>query len=196
MTRRPRALRIDLTGPPAVRQRHREGGPTAVMRSEWRDPDDIKPDARHKPREIDGYRTYCPLRRMARQTGSQITLRHIAAADALRLAVDLAVIGAQGDREQFIRALYGPVSGPGKAAMRQTAAIREAERALRQILPGYRALLTEIVLFNRSLAAWCAMVNPARNPQIEMGRLLGILDQLAAHYASEIDRALARGNVE
>jgi len=163
------------------------------MTGSWRDPDDIKPDARHKPREIDGYRTFCPLRRMARQPRSQISARHIAAADHLRTSVDLAVIGAASSREQVLRVAYGPLTGPSAAAMRQSKAMREVMRALGRVPPAQRPLLTAIVLLNWTLAAWC-IAAPRRNPQVEMGRLLSVLDLLEEHFRAEIDRDLALGH--
>lgn len=38
-------------------------GPAGVMASSWRDPTDTTPTAARAPRQIHGYRTYCPLRR-------------------------------------------------------------------------------------------------------------------------------------
>jgi hypothetical protein len=194
MSRRLRHVqRVDPLGPPLVRQQASQGGPTAVMRSQWRDPDDLRPNAQHRPREIDGYRTYCPLRRMSRSPGSQITPRHIAAADLLRSAVDMAVIGSQGGYGLLgLGGLYGPLAGPSVGALRQSAAQREACRALTRLAPSQRALLTAIVLFNHSLQAWCAETT-GRNPQVEMGRLLGVLDVLADHYAGELDQQRASG---
>jgi hypothetical protein len=164
------------------------------MRGAWRDPDDVRPNAQHRPREISGYRTYCPLRRMARAHGSQVTERHIAAADLLRAAVDLAVIGASGVLDLAgLGAVFGPVNGPTRAALRQAAAMAEAQRALTRLAPSQRELLTAVVLFNCSLQTWCARP-PGHNAQVEMGRLLGVLDVLADHYAGEIDRQLAAGH--
>lgn len=179
--------------PQRVRVKARTG-PTAVMLSEWRDPDDDNPRNR-TAREIKGYRTYCPLRRMLRQHGTQVTERHIYAADKLRIAVDTAAIGLSGLREMLpLLVAYGPRLAPPKFELRRAAAWREAMRALGCFTAGQRRMLTEIVLCNRSLAMWCDIVD-APEPKIEMGRLLTILDVLEAHYAAEIDEALARGQV-
>ena len=196
MSRRLRHVqRVDPLGPPLVRQQASQGGPTAVMRAEWRDPEDVRPNAQHRPREIVGYRTYCPLRRMARVQGSQITREHITAADLLRNAVDMAVIGSRGGLDPGgLGAVYGPLSGPSVAALRQSAAMREAQRAISRLAPSQRALLTAIVLLNRTLQSWCADP-PGRNAQVEMGRLLGVLDVLADHYASDVDRQLSLGGL-
>lgn len=183
----------DPEGPAAVRQLAR-AGPTAVMRASWRDPDDVRPNAARRAREITGYRTYCPLRRMLRQKGTQVTERHVIAADMLRAQVDLAVIG-RGARELLgLQRGFGPISGPSINAMLQLRAAIQAQRALARLGPSARVMLTEIVLFNRSIYAWCA-ARAGLDAKIETGKLLGILDILADHYAAEIDEALSRGRV-
>jgi hypothetical protein len=192
------ARQFDPEGPADVRQTAR-AGPTAVMRAEWRDPDDMRPNAQHKPREITGYRTYCPLRRMAAIKGSQVTDQHIYAADILRGQIDLAVIGRGGREMIALQRGFGPVSGPSANAVLQVWAAMQARRALTRLAPAARIMLTEVVLFNRSIHAWCAALAAQRgwmpDKKIEMGKLIAILDILADHYAAEIDEALARGTL-
>jgi hypothetical protein len=184
----------DPEGPARVRQVI-GAGPTAVMRGAWRDPDDMRPNAR-APREIAGYRTYCPLRRMMLNKGSQIDERQVLAADLLRSQVDIAVIG-KGARsmEALGRSGFGPVAGPSGSAVQRVWALAQARRALLRLAPPARVLVTEIVLFNRSVQAWCHANDPPRDPKVEMGRLLAALDVLADHYAAEIDEALAKGRM-
>ena len=180
--------------PPAHRLESR--GAARVMKTEWVDPDDIRPTAARTARHISGWRSYCPLRRMMSGRSSQITERHILAADMLRGQVDLAVIG-RGAREMIaLQRGFGPVSGPSRNAIQQVWASVQARRALNRLSPSGRIMLTEIVLFNNSIQAWCIMrAGGGRTPNkdVEMGRLLVILDILAEHYAGEIDEALARG---
>jgi hypothetical protein len=183
-----RAIHTEPAGPPRVRQRWQDGG-QSVMRAMWRDPDDHRPNTR-RAREIGGWRTYCPLRRMAAQRNSQITERHIIAADYLRQFADQAVHGLSG-RDGLLpigAIMHGPRGGPSAAAITQAFAGREFSRVMRQFMPWQRAMLTDIVLLNRSLSAWCAKWQD--NPQIEMGRLVCTLDELERYYASEVDRIL------
>jgi hypothetical protein len=184
----------DADGPARVRQ-VAAPGPTAVMRSEWRDPDDVKPNASHRPREITGYRTFCPLRRMMTFRGSEIDQRMILAADMLRGQVDIAVIGKGARSMEGVRQGYGPVSGPPGSALAQVKALTQARRALARLAPATRLLVAEVVLFNRAIQAWCHLTDPARNAQVEMGKLLAALEVLVDHYAAEIDEALSRGRM-
>jgi hypothetical protein len=71
--------------PETVRLMHRNaGGPTGVMKANWRDPDDLNVH-RRMAREISGWRSYCPLRRLMEQgRSSAISAEHILAADMLR----------------------------------------------------------------------------------------------------------------
>ena len=90
----------------------------SVMRSEWRDPDGVRPTA--APRTIIGWLTFDPLRKAMAVAGSSITTEHILAADRLCAAADAVAIGYSGAREPVtIQSLsYGPKTGPGQAALR------------------------------------------------------------------------------
>jgi hypothetical protein len=181
---RSRIAQVDPLGPASVRISAAQGQ-TAVMRTHWRDPDDVRPNASRRPREVTGYRTYCPLRRMARLKGSQISEAHIAAADAFRLMWDIATIGLTGERSD-VRGTYGPSAGPSINAVLQAGASSEAMRVLRRFVPPQLLMLEVIVLRNRSLQAWCtersAEIGRSINPEVEMGRLLAVLDVLADQY--------------
>ena len=60
---------------------------TAVMHAEWRDPDDVKPTAARTAKQVNGWRTFCPLRRAFHNP------EHIMAADKLREVFDVARLG-------------------------------------------------------------------------------------------------------
>jgi hypothetical protein len=133
---------------------------------------------------------------MFRLEGSQITDRHIYAADRLRAAVDLAAIGVSRSQTLMPTGLtfYGPVSCPSPASLRQARAGTEVKRAIARFTEGQCALLHSVVLQNHSLKAWCKSA-PGRTPGIEMGKLICILDILTEHYASKIGYDLAQGRV-
>lgn len=194
-----KVIRLDPLGPEAIRQQAKAGGPTAVMQSAWRDPDDVQPNSVRKAREISGYRTYCPLRRMASKHGTRITPEHILAADYLRRAVDLAVIGAGGSREMIARNCgFGPSGPPSEILLKQSTALREVVRALAHFAPAQRIMLTEIVLLNRSLFAWCARQAAIGrvNADVEMGKLIAMLEVLVEHFGAEIDEDIAAGRMD
>jgi hypothetical protein len=185
---------VPLNAPPA--HRLTTAGVARVMRAEWVDPDDVKPTAARTARHISGWRSFCPLRRMNAVRGAQVTERHILAADLLRSQVDLAVIGRGALEMIALMRGFGPVAGPSVNAVEQVWASVQARRALARLSPAARVMLTEVVLFNRSIQAWCALNAEAGRPanrDVEMGKLIGILDTLADHYAAEVDEALARG---
>lgn len=184
----------DPKGPDRTRQLA-GSGPTAVMKAHWRDPTDTVPNASRRPRQVTGYRTYCPLRRMKAMRGSQITEAQIAAADVLRGKIDLAAIGASAVREEGGTG-YGPKLGPSALAILQAQASQDVKRVLARFAPVQRIMLTEIVLLNRSLAAWVATQSPPPpkrplDPDVEMGKLLSILDVLVDHFDSDVRKTLA-----
>jgi len=153
----------------------------------------MRPNAR-EAREITFFRRYCPLRRMQAQHGtrSQITERHIIAADWLRQIADLTRFGLSPlrDNAPVLSIAYGPRAGPSAAALLSSIASREFRRTILRFTIGQRLMLTAVVLLNQSVNAWCEE-NHIVTPQIEMGRLLAILDLLAEHCAAEIDAVLA-----
>jgi hypothetical protein len=196
------AIRVQASDPsgPARTRQLIGSGPTAVMKDSWRDPSDMTPNASKRPREIAGYRTYCPLRRMMAGRGSQITSAHIMAADRFRTQVDLAVIGCGGARDGEPNAqAYGPRLGPSAAAVLQATSSGEVKAALDRFAATHHPMLIEIVLRNRSLHAWCAnLATKLGKPpdlHVEMGRLLTILDILADHYETDIKADLAIGAI-
>jgi hypothetical protein len=119
----------------------------------------------------------------------------------LREAVDLAALGYTAGRAELI--LIGlatspqPRAGPSEAELARSQAARVVDRALRGFTNTQRAMITAVILRNLSLRAWVAMriadTGLRFDPNVEKGRLLGILDQLAAHFDTEIEEQLARG---
>lgn len=162
-----------------------------AMVSTWRDPDDVSP-LRREAREVKGFRTACTLRRMALKPNSGITWEHIAAADQLRRAADLAAMGYTGDRPLwFVNLSMQPRSGLTAADLARNRAHREVARVLRLFpLPYMRQLLAFVILENHSLADWVRWLEVHTGNRVppgpEKGRLLVILDTLAQHFASEI----------
>jgi hypothetical protein len=160
------------------------------MQAAWRDPTDTTPNASRRPREIAGYRTYCPLRRMMKRH-APVTLAHIAAADLLRTAVDLAVIGlSPAPLGEAIGGAYGPKGGPSEAAITQAQAALAVSRALAPFTGRQVAMLSHVVLQNRSVPTWCAEHDPPLETKFEYGRLVALLDILVEHYRDDVDHYL------
>jgi hypothetical protein len=186
-------------GPPRVRQLAPEG-PTALESSHWRDPDDSRPNASRRPKQVTGYRQFCPLRRMSSLPNSQVTEQHIRAADMLRAAADLASIGPSTPGELIVtHTAPGPRTGPTASAREQSTAGDEVRRVFRKLPVPLHALTRAVVLGNRSLQGWSTDEAARRglakplDPKIELGRLLSVLDILAAHYALDLGRDVVTG---
>jgi hypothetical protein len=201
MPRRRRALHLPppltLADPPAVRRLAREGA-AAVARHDWADPDDTRPSAARVARRVQGWRTFCPLRRMQGSSSSGIIAEHVAAADKLRELVDLARLGYSGDRANiFVHLTPQPRTTLGAAGMAQAAAGRAVTRALALFTPGQRLMLLSVILTNQSLQSWsqdrASITGRAVSAAVEKGRLLALLDLLAAHFAAEIDEEVEAG---
>jgi hypothetical protein len=137
------------------------------------------------------------LRRCMAQhgTASSVTAKHVAAADKLRRLADLAAIGCTGRKDLWlpIQAMQppGPLTGHSLAAIRQAKAWPAYRRAMVLFSVNERELIAFVILLNWSVTRWVsrlreqgrsAMVN------VEQGKLLAILDVLAEHFASEIER--------
>lgn len=177
---------------PAAPQPDSEPIPLHAMRAVWRDPDDITPGARRTPREITGFRTFCPLRRMAGDPASGIQAWHIMAADKLRELVDMATLGFSTDRPLiYVQQTTLPRWGLNPAAVAQIKATRSVLRVI-TLFSRYELRLVEaIVLRNMTVRAW-SIDSGARQGTVK-ATLLDILDRLAQHFESEIDDELARG---
>ena len=162
------------------------------MLSTWRDPDDITPGARRTPREITGFRSYDPLRKLMMHPNSNVSVAHVMAADKLREAVDIAALGYSGERPLiYVAHQPQPRWGMSKPDIARTAADRIVRRVLR-IFPATQIHMIEVVILrNVTVAVWARAHKT--NQQIEMGRLLSILDRLVQYFESEIDDDLATG---
>jgi hypothetical protein len=182
--------------PPAARLAA-HGGPAGVMRTEWRDPDDVSPNAARTAKTVTGYRTYCPLRRYRERQGSSaaITEKHVLAADELRKLADAVLIGFGGRRDLVtVQSLvYGPRSGPTVAALRQAHAWRPYRRAMALFCQDQKKLIAHVILLNWTVRRWTEQLRESGRPadaKVELGRLASILDVLAEHFRSEVDQEL------
>jgi hypothetical protein len=82
------------------------------MRGEWVDPEgSITSHARSAPK-TQGYRAFCPLRRMAQRLNAtgRIAPEHVAAADLLRRDFDLARLGRANS--EWLGVYSDPAYGP------------------------------------------------------------------------------------
>lgn len=194
---------VDPADPEQVRQLQRGSGPTAVMRDERVDPDDIRPNAQSKPRVITHWRTACALRRMYKQRGSSITREHVLAGDELRKIYDVGRLGFSAGFDMVggvNDVAYGPRQGPSKNAQRQEQAARDFSRAMRMFrVERDRRMIYEIVLDNNSIAKWIERENGRTgeilSASLEMGALIAILRNLVEHFGVEIDRGVKSGRV-
>lgn len=190
----------DPAGPPRIRQVI-GSGPTAVMAASWRDPLDIKPNASRRPRRLTGFRRYCPLRRMIEGGSRQITEDHLRAADLFRADADLARVGRSRDLGDgdAIAQQPGPRTGPTESAVAQAQASVAVRETFARFPVAHAAMLVEIVLGNRSLHSWCAMLAEAADnapvPAVEMGKLVSILDVLVDQYEFRIKIVRLLGEV-
>jgi hypothetical protein len=185
-----RVQAIDATGPPRIRQ-VAGSGPTAVMKSAWRDPTDLTPNAARRPREVQGWRVFCAVRR-ARAHGADISEQHVIAADLLRGKFDLARLGPSTQALSWSPhgLMPSPRSGPTAAALRAAYASEAVGRFFRSLTPEQAELLIAVVLFNIPVARWCALHEPRRNPPKEMAALIAVLDMLVDYLETEVERVI------
>jgi hypothetical protein len=175
----------------------------SAMRSEWRDPAETMPSTTRTVKTVTGYRGFDPLRRCFQRHGDRcdITERHIVAADILRRLADGAAIGFSGERDLSVpitSITYRPVTGPAPLALKQAKCWAGFVRAMAIFTRDQRALLTWVVLLNRTVDRWCKEKRAAGEIVFAaylMGRLTACLDLLEQHFASEVDQAIKRGRV-
>jgi len=178
-------MATDPSGPPRAQQTHGK-----AMRASWRDPDDLRPNAR-RVREITGWHTFDPLRIMAKDPSSSVTEEHIRAADYLRWLSDIAA-GGLCSRDNILpigASVHLPRLGPTSAAQRSERAGRDFIRAMKRFSTETRWLILCIVIWNRTLEEWCR--ERQRLLRTETERLMGALDLLAEHFSTEIDERRA-----
>jgi hypothetical protein len=196
---KPRIPLPDLGGETAqpVRLNQAGGGPTALMKGEWRDPDDTSPTGSKFARQVKNWRAFCPLRKMWGH--SSVSDMHIHAADQLRYSADAAGIGFSADKDDLpvTSIIYGPKAGPPKRDEQSLKGWRDFRRAIRPFGEYQLRMLEHVILRNWALSRWIELEEERRgakpNAQLEMGLLLGILEVLLAYYRSEIEQGLANG---
>jgi hypothetical protein len=165
-----------------------------VEMGEWDCPIDTADPDRPKttpPKKIKGYRTADVLVRMSRRAGSQITPEFIRAANKLRLAYDVARLGygsgnayepSGGDASNPM-----PKTSHGAAAEARVEKAKQFARACRVVGASHHRMLMEVVIGNTDIATWCRVRKKAQpdmtwNPEVEMGKLIGILMTLSDFY--------------
>jgi hypothetical protein len=191
--------RLTDDGVQEVRKARKGGGPTALQRSSWRDPEDTSPTAARTARQVTAWRTFCSLRKM--RGHSSVTDMHIHAADQLRLSADAAGIGFSGEKDDLpvTSIIYGPRSGPPKRDEESLKAWRDFRRAIKPFGQYQLRMLEWVILRNYSLPRWTELeeqrFGEKLNPKVQMGMLLGILEVLLEYYRTEIEQGLATGKI-
>jgi hypothetical protein len=173
--------------PPAARIVNR-----TVMKSEWVDPDDLRPNQR-TGRTIPGHRAFCPLRWCIRRHGerSSFTVEHVEAADRLRGLFDGARIGFAGLRDwRPVSALnYRPSTGPSATALRQLRCRTQFDRVWALFGTEAHAVLAAVVLKNLSVGRTAELLEMTK-PLITQ-RLVEALDRLCLNFDIEAPRRAA-----
>ena len=202
MARRGRSTRSTLAPLPSI-----ETPPAAqlvnhrTMRSEWRDPTDLTPSAARSARTIAGYRQFDPLRRCLQRHGDRcgITREHIVAADLLRAWGDGAAIGFSAPRDDGLPVtgvVHLPKTGPGRLAEHRARCWRRFVRVMAIFNAEQRALVTHVVLLNRSVNAW-VKEHRERSLPVNAGKvmsaLVGCLDMLVEFLNAEVRDVIDRG---
>ena len=206
MARGRRATVPDELVPAAIRLLMTHG-PTALMQTEWRDPDDDRPNAAHTARSVRGYRAFDPLRWSRRRHGdaSSFSELHVHAADRLRLSADAARLGGlpgtvwAGAAPPTGQSRYGPSSGLTAGAQAAFRANRDYHRAMSIMTLYERELLSAVILENVSVAAWTRyrkLFKESTSQSAETRKLVVALDKLVEHYDTEIKEDMALGRVE
>jgi hypothetical protein len=183
--------------PPVVRMRR--DGPNAVEKGEWKDPDDINPN-RRTGRVIRGYWSGCTLRKIQR-VSSQISDMHIHAAEYIRACYDIARFGfsAEQDGMPVTQIVHLPKLDFSRGAHAQAHAATEFRRIWSTLWPHQARMASAILLENRSVQAWCGLeeqrTGARPNDKVELGKLVGMMDQLAKFLDADIDDARQKGRL-
>ena len=132
---------------------------------------------------------------MQGHANSGVTASHIAAADKLREAVDVATLGYSAVRPLIFvsQAIAGSRYGLGAAEKARMAALRRVQRVIALFPAPALRMIEAIVLGNMSLRAWTLALPQPAAQAVQKGRLLGILDQLVQHFDGEIRDEVASG---
>jgi len=160
-----------------------EALPRKSSPAEWADPD--SPTNQRVPKTVRGRKRCDEIGRLARTPGSAITALHIQSCNVVKTSFDIAKIGMSSGSRLETNTGSGsgrPSTGPGAAALKTLQYQQEIAKLFDHLGPAASVMLQFCVLENKPFTQWCAMQtdvngNPA-NRQVEMGRLLGLLDRL------------------
>lgn len=186
----PQLVRIDKT-------RRRDGGPNALDKSEWPDPDDVRPNQR-TARSIRGFTRGCALRRIQKSGSSEITEEHVRTAEYVRSRADIAVWGFSAERDGMpvTQLVYGPKLDFSAGCHAQARAIDEFKRVWNTLTERQQRMLVVVVLQNYTIPVWCRYeekrcgVRPS--PPVELGYLRGMMDSLSQFLAGDVEDAVQR----
>jgi hypothetical protein len=170
-----------VEGPPAIQRRQITTANGAVLRepmvehAEWRDPDDLNPNAR-APRVVVAFRRVDQLLKLA-EAGTGITDEHVTAGQRFMRDAE-AADGARPGRDLAEGRIDGAQSGPGDSRLFALRRYREAVQAVGQ---RGSAIVTLVVVEN------CTISDLARRLGVKqhyaaLGMLIAALDRLAEHY--------------
>jgi len=203
--RRKRRVAVALGGieqfqeqPQAVRRRSKDG-PNSVDAAEWIDPDDIRPNQR-TGRMVRGHCSGCSLRRL-QKVSREISDEHIYAAEYLRVRADVACLGFSAPPEGMpVNAMvYGPRLDFSNGAHARVRALDEFKRVWDTLRAQQQRMAAIILLENHSIPFWCDAERQRTgfkpNPQVELGKLVGMLDHLAKYLDADIDDAKQKGQM-
>lgn len=186
----PQLVRIDKT-------RRRDGGPNALDKSEWPDPDDVRPNQR-TARSIRGFTRGCALRRIQKSGSREITDEHVRTAEYVRSRADVAVWGFSAERDGMpvTQLVYGPKLDFSAGCHAQARAIDEFKRVWNTLTDRQQRMLDVVVLQNYTIPVWCDYVEKRNgirpSPPVELGKLVGMLDSLTQFLAADVDDAVQR----
>lgn len=161
-----------------------EALPAKSSPAEWAGPD--SPISQRVAKTVRGRKRCDGIGRLARTPGSAITSLHIQSCNIVKTSFDIAKIGMSSGSRLETNTGSGsgrPSTGPNAAALKTLEHQREITRLFECLGPAASVMLQFCVLENKPFTQWCATQadragNPA-NRQVQMGRLLGVLDRVA-----------------
>jgi hypothetical protein len=182
-----RCATLDPLGPPRPRQ-VAAGGANATMGARWADPDDDRPSARRKARQVSGHRVMDVLRIAQARGAGWATEERIAAADIFRAEVEVASLGLTGVRDlHLITRAMGPSSGPAAVSLAQIEAAASVRRVMDRLNRRQTRIIEAVLFQNFTLPRWCAARDPKRRLDRETDLLVAALDHIVESYAEQVD---------
>ena len=182
--------------PPLVRREARTG-PRALMRSEWTDPDDIRPNGARVAKRVPGMRVYDPI--IVMWVNGTATGHHVHAANKLRELVDAArLLGFTGG---WLEVFGGAAPGPLHGQKPSQVACAIASRRLAKLWPRFDDLqwrrLNFVVLECRTISAWVRFreerTGERCNREYEQLQLLKALEDIWLYFETELSQELDAG---